>query len=69
MVDRADELLDLREKLIFAPLIVMVFWMGVYPKSFLDVISPSVEAMVTHYQAAQMPAGQTTLVARREARP
>src|SRR5215831_5770970 len=27
--------LNLREKVIFAPMIVVVLWMGVYPKSFL----------------------------------
>ncbi len=46
--------LDLREKAIFAPMIVVVLWMGIYPKSFLDVFSPSVEALVGRYQAAQV---------------
>jgi NADH-quinone oxidoreductase subunit M len=46
--------LSLREKAIFAPIIVVVLWMGIYPKSFLDVFSPSVEALVNRYQAAQV---------------
>ncbi|HTY68424.1 MAG TPA: NADH-quinone oxidoreductase subunit M [Alphaproteobacteria bacterium] len=46
--------LDLREKVIFAPIIVVVLWMGIYPKSFLDVFSPSVEALVNRYQSAQI---------------
>jgi len=46
--------LNLREKAIFAPMIVVVLWMGIYPKSFLDVFSPSVEALVGRYQAAQI---------------
>jgi NADH-quinone oxidoreductase subunit M len=46
--------LNLREKLIFAPLIVVVLWMGIYPKAFLDVFSPSVASLVTRYQSAQV---------------
>jgi NADH-quinone oxidoreductase subunit M len=45
--------LNLREKLIFAPLVIMVFWMGIYPKPFLDVFAASSGALVTRYQAAQ----------------
>jgi NADH-quinone oxidoreductase subunit M len=46
--------LNLREKSYFLPLIAVVLWMGIYPKSFLDVFSPSVEALVGRYQAAQI---------------
>ena len=46
--------LGLREKAIFAPIVIVVLWMGIYPKSFLDVFSPSVEALVNRYQAAQV---------------
>ena len=44
--------LDRREIAIFAPLIVMTVWMGVYPMSFLDVIAPSVERLISNYEAA-----------------
>jgi NADH-quinone oxidoreductase subunit M len=57
--DDLKDILDLnwREKAIFAPMIVLVLWMGIYPKVFLDVFSPSVQLLVTRYQAAQtMPA-------------
>ena len=44
--------LDLREKAIFAPLAVLVLWMGLYPVNFLDVMSASVENLITNYQTA-----------------
>jgi NADH-quinone oxidoreductase subunit M len=44
--------LSAREKAIFAPMIVLVLWMGIYPVSFLDVMSASVENLITNYKAA-----------------
>jgi NADH-quinone oxidoreductase subunit M len=41
-----------REKAIFAPLVVMTLWMGVYPAPILDRIGPSVEALLTQYDKA-----------------
>ncbi len=38
--------LSTREKLIFAPLIAVVMWMGVYPNSFLEPMHKSVEHMI-----------------------
>ncbi|MCC1492321.1 NADH-quinone oxidoreductase subunit M [Cognatishimia sp. F0-27] len=38
-----------REKAIFAPLVVMTIWMGVYPAPILDRIGPSVTALVSQY--------------------
>ena len=42
-------LLDLswREKFVFAPLLVLVFWMGIYPASFLDPMRPAVTALIS----------------------
>jgi NADH-quinone oxidoreductase subunit M len=40
-----------REKLVFAPLIVLVFWMGIYPSSFIDVMAPSVEKLISDFEA------------------
>ena len=47
-------MLDLspREIAIFAPLVLVVLWMGIYPASFLNVISVSVEALIQNYQTA-----------------
>ena len=44
--------LSKREIAIFVPLIVMVFWMGIYPSTFLDVISVSVTNLVENYNSA-----------------
>jgi NADH-quinone oxidoreductase subunit M len=44
--------LDLREKIVLYPLIVLVFWMGIYPKPILDITSASVAYLVLSFQAA-----------------
>jgi NADH-quinone oxidoreductase subunit M len=44
--------MNAREKWIFAPLVVMTLLLGVYPSLVLDVISPSVAALVDNYDAA-----------------
>ncbi|HRK43200.1 MAG TPA: NADH-quinone oxidoreductase subunit M [Gemmobacter sp.] len=41
-----------RERLIFAPLVVMTLLLGVYPSLVTDIIGPSVKALVTDYHAA-----------------
>ncbi|MFU8823075.1 NADH-quinone oxidoreductase subunit M [Yoonia sp.] len=41
-----------RERLIFAPLVVMTLLLGVYPALILDMIGPSVAALVDNYDAA-----------------
>ncbi|MBN8186217.1 NADH-quinone oxidoreductase subunit M [Salipiger thiooxidans] len=41
-----------REKWIFAPLVAMTLWLGVYPSAALDIIGPSVEALVENYDTA-----------------
>jgi NADH-quinone oxidoreductase subunit M len=47
-------LLDLspREYAVFAPLILLTLWMGIYPSSFLDVFEASVTALVAKHEAA-----------------
>ena len=44
--------LSYREIIVFAPLILLVFWMGVYPSPFLDVMSVSVENLITNFNVA-----------------
>ena len=46
-----------REKAVFAPLILLVFWMGLYPPSFLDVMSASVENLIVNYETALAASG------------
>ena len=41
-----------RERAIFAPLVVMTILLGVYPALILDVIGPSVEALISNYETA-----------------
>jgi NADH-quinone oxidoreductase subunit M len=41
-----------RERVIFAPLVVMTLLLGVYPALVLDIIGPSVEALVSNYDTA-----------------
>jgi NADH-quinone oxidoreductase subunit M len=50
--------------LVFAPLVVMVFWMGVYPASFLEIIGPSVENLIRNYETALSASGTSPEVAR-----
>ncbi|HZK91025.1 MAG TPA: NADH-quinone oxidoreductase subunit M [Stellaceae bacterium] len=56
--DDLRNILDLtpREKAVFAPLLILVLWMGVYPSSFLTPIRASVDHLVQQVGAAQ--AGQ-----------
>jgi NADH-quinone oxidoreductase subunit M len=44
--------MNAREKWIFTPLVVMTLLLGVYPSLVLDVISPSVAALVDNYDTA-----------------
>jgi NADH-quinone oxidoreductase subunit M len=64
-LERADlmTILDLspREVAVFAPLVLLVLWMGIYPKSFLEFMSPTVERIVAHNQAALGGAQATSL--------
>jgi NADH-quinone oxidoreductase subunit M len=52
-----------RERAIFAPLIVMTILLGVYPALVLDIIGPSVTALVTNYDTALAAADAVTQVA------
>jgi len=53
--DDARAMLDLspREVAIFAPVIVVALWMGIYPASFLRPIQPSVANLIEHVQASE----------------
>ena len=49
--DSLKNILDLnhREVAVFAPLVAIVFWMGIYPSSFFAVMEPSVGALIKQY--------------------
>lgn len=51
-----------REKAIFAPLIAMTLLLGIYPSLVTDITGPSVENLVTGYQAA-LPAATAAQIA------
>jgi NADH-quinone oxidoreductase subunit M len=53
--------LTVREKAVFAPLLLLVRWMGVYPISFLAPISTSVDNLVQRAAAAQKAAQRAEL--------
>ena len=38
--------LNRRDILVFAPIVVGIFWLGIYPSSFLDVMHVSVENLI-----------------------
>jgi len=46
--------IQLREILTLVPLVIFIFWIGLYPKPFFDLIGPSVDKLVTLLQAASV---------------
>ena len=60
------EITDLsrREIAVFAPLVAVVFWMGIYPTSFLEVMDASVAGLIADYNDALAAARAPALAAR-----
>jgi NADH-quinone oxidoreductase subunit M len=56
--------LEPREVAIFAPLIILVLWMGLWPQPFLDVMDVSVANLLQNYQSALSAADAITVVGR-----
>jgi NADH-quinone oxidoreductase subunit M len=44
--------LNAREVITLVPLIILIFWIGLYPKPFFDLMAPSVERLVAGIQTA-----------------
>ncbi|MDD4051734.1 MAG: NADH-quinone oxidoreductase subunit M [candidate division Zixibacteria bacterium] len=38
--------LNLREKIVLVPLVIMIFWIGFYPKPFLKLMEPAVKTLI-----------------------
>ena len=53
--DDVRAMLDLspREVLIFAPMIAVVLWMGIYPSSFLRPMQPSLANLIERVQVSE----------------
>ena len=53
-----------REIAVFAPLIVMVLWMGVYPEPFLNIMHVSVANLLERIEVAQAGMQTATVLGR-----
>ncbi|PHS78170.1 MAG: NADH-quinone oxidoreductase subunit M, partial [Rhodospirillaceae bacterium] len=53
--DELKKMLDMspREWAVFAPLIILTVWMGIYPSSFLDMMHVSVDHLLSQVQVAK----------------
>jgi NADH-quinone oxidoreductase subunit M len=58
--------MTLRERAIFAPLVVMTILLGVYPSLVTDIIGPSVEALIQTYDTALLEADTSRFAANGE---
>ena len=56
--------LNPREIAVFAPLLFLVMWMGIYPAPFLEAMEASVSNLITNYQQALLSSGVETAVLR-----
>ena len=50
----------LREVATLAPLVVLVFWVGLYPRTFLEPMAASVKDFVTQYEGRKFESARTT---------
>jgi NADH-quinone oxidoreductase subunit M len=55
--------LSLREIVVLAPLVILIFWMGLYPSPFLEILHVSVNNLIDRVEAAQ--AASAALIAGR----
>jgi NADH-quinone oxidoreductase subunit M len=54
--------LSWREIIVMTPIVVMIFWIGIYPKPFIDRIEPTVQVLLTRLEQA----GATAYLARED---
>ncbi len=64
--DDLKDILDMnaREIFIFAPLVILVLWMGIYPSTFLDPMHASVAKLIDNYGLAKAAASGLSVAAR-----
>jgi NADH-quinone oxidoreductase subunit M len=41
--------LSVRERIILIPLVVLIFWIGIYPAPFLNRVEPAIQQILTHF--------------------
>ena len=54
--------LTIREKVVLVPLVIMIFWIGFYPKPFFKITEPAVRTVI-----AQVEKGRSMYEANRQA--
>ncbi len=52
--NKAVKDINLREILTLVPIVILIFWIGLYPKPFFNLIGPSVDKLVALLQAASV---------------
>jgi NADH-quinone oxidoreductase subunit M len=64
--DELKTMLDLspREVAVFAPLVVVTLWMGIYPAPFLDVMEPAVANLIAEHKTAMQALSGVTVAGR-----
>ncbi len=64
--DDLKTMLDLspREIAVFAPLVVVMFWMGIYPMPFLEVMEPAVANLIAEHKTAMEALSSVSVAAR-----
>jgi len=53
---RSMQDITLREGIIFAPMVALVFWMGVYPSSFIAPMEPALQKVLSRFPMTPVPA-------------
>ena len=56
--------LNRREIAVFAPLVVLTIWMGIYPSSFLDFMHVSVDNLLIQVETALRASSSFAMVGR-----
>ena len=49
-----------KERVVFAPLVAIVFWMGIYPASFIDIMAASISNLIDNHDTALAAAGSAS---------
>lgn len=57
--------MNIREILVMAPIIVLIFWIGLYPRPFLRILEPAVAQVVSVLDVAKMDSDRSKTVAAR----